>query len=197
MANTDRPRGFKPVRYFNNAAYTGQHHMYAILAADTTATFFNDLVVASTSADTLGLYGSVVQAAAADADVVGSIVAIGAANAQQAHVSFDPADLDKPYRLASTLTYVGVADDPWIVFEAQGDGTGTAAIAGENTDITVGSGNTTTGLSAMEIDTDTNTASTATIRLLNLTRRDDNVLGTNTYWDCIINEHAYKTTSGT
>ena len=189
MANVDNPSGFAPVRHIDGAPYNGQANRYAILAANNTATFVGDLVIIGGSATADGV-PSVTQAAATNTNIAGAIVGF----------EIDPTDLTLLYRLASTLRYALVCDSPWILYEVQEDsdaGALTVDEVGENCDIIVGSGNTTSGISAMEIDSSTHTASTAQIRVIRLVPREDNAVGTNAKWEVLINEHCYKSTSGT
>lgn len=203
MANTDNPRGFKPVRRLDGAMWNSMGRMYQIASGDSSATFKYDLVVISGSAEALGIYATVDQAAAGNTQIVGSIVGIGGATYA---VPYDPTNLTKVSRTASTNCYVMVVDDPWVVFQGQEDGASSSAIAvtgvGLNYDIVVGSGSTTTGLSAMEIDSSTGTTGSANVRLVGLSNIPGNVLGSasdgyQATWDVQIVEHYFNQTSGT
>jgi hypothetical protein len=117
-------------------------------------------------------------------------------------VGFEPNrdDLTKQYRPASTARYVYVNTDPYAVYAIQEDSdtsTLAAADVGNNCDIVVGTGSTTTGMSAMEVDSSTKNTTTAQVRLLALSQKSDNAIGTNAEWEVMINEHEYKTTTGT
>jgi hypothetical protein len=104
------------------------------------------------------------------------------------------------YCPASTAMYIAVVDDPYVIFEVQEDSDGGALDAGAshaNCDVIVGTGSSTTGLSAMEIDSSGVTSSTAMLRLLRIAPREDNAVGNQCKWHVLINEHAYKTTTGT
>jgi hypothetical protein len=189
MANVDNPSGFTPVRHLSGAPYNGATNRYAILAANGTATFVNDLVVVGGSGTADGV-PSVIQAAATNTNIVGSVVGF----------EILPTDLTVMYRLASTLRYALVCDDPYVIYEAQEDSDSAALTVdeiGENCDIVVGSGNTTSGISAMEIDSSDHKTATAQIRVVRLVPREDNAIGNQARWEVLINEHAYKSTSGT
>jgi hypothetical protein len=189
MANVDNPSGFTPVRYLSGAPYNGATNRYAILAADNTATFVGDLVKIGGSATADGV-PSVVQATAGATNIAGAVVGF----------EIDPTDLTLLYRAASTLRYALVSDDPYVLYEAQEDSDVAALTVdevGENCDIIVGSGNTTSGISAMEIDSNTHTANAANVRIIRLVPREDNAIGNYAKWEVLINEHCYKTTSGT
>lgn len=189
MANVDNPSGFTPVRYLSGAPYNGATNRYALLATDNTATFVGDLVIPGGSATADGV-PSIAQAAATNALILGAVVGF----------EVDPTNLGLLYRTASTLRYALVCDDPYVLYEAQEDSVGAALTVddvGENCDIVVGSGNTTSGISAMEIDSSDHKTGTAQIRIIRLVPREDNAVGTNAKWEVLINEHAYKSTTGT
>ena len=209
MANSDAKSGFRPVRHLDGRSWNGGTRMYLVPSGDGTALFVGDLVKSGGSAGALGTVvngidvegmQTVVQAAAADALIVGAVVGFLP----------DPDNLMRKHRLASTNRIALVCDDPTVVYEVQEDSdtnTLVAADVGENCEIIVAAGNTTTGLSGMEIDSSSHTASAAQIRVLGLVKRPDNNMGDNataassTYvngkWEVVINEHAYKSTTGT
>ena len=104
------------------------------------------------------------------------------------------------YCPASTEMYIAVVDDPYVIFEVQEDSDGGALDAGAshgNADLVVGSGSTTTGVSAMELDSSDIKTATAQLRVLRIVPREDNAVGNYCKWLVLINEHAYKTTTGT
>ena len=187
MANTDTPRGLRPVRHRNGAPYNGAANLYFIPATDGTAVFLGDAVKLAGSADAEGV-PTVAQAAAGDT-ICGVVVGFEA----------NRDNLALTYRVASTARYVWVADDPDLVFEIQEDSDGgalAAADVGNNADIIVGSGSTVTGLSGMELDSNTKGTATATLRIMRLVPRADNEIGTNAMWEVMINEHRFTTTTG-
>lgn len=189
MANTDNPSGFTPVRHLNGSPYNGQSNRYALLASNGTATFVGDAVVVGGSATAEGV-PSIAQAAAGNTNIVGVVMGF----------EIEPTNLALLYRLASTLRYALVCDDPMVLHNVQEDSDGAALTVdevGENCDIIVGSGNTTSGISAMEIDSSTHTAATAQIRVIRLAPMEDNAVGNQAKWEVLVNEHAYKSTSGT
>ena len=189
MANTDIVNGFTPIKHVTGAPFNGLVNYYKIPAADGTATFVGDIVKLYGTATADGI-PQVIQAAAGDTLLVGAIVAFEP----------DPTNLSLTYRTASTLRGCWVADSPDIIFEAQEDGEGaTLALVdfGENCDITVAAGNTTTGKSGMEIDSSTHGTGTANIRVMRAVQREGNTAASQ--WckiECMINEHAYKSTTG-
>ena len=198
MANADIVRGAFPVGHLHGGPFNGKVNMYLCPSGDSTAVFIGDFVKRGGSAGAAGtvVYGqdvegmpTVIQAAATDTLIVG--VVVGFLPNQD--------NLNLRYRVASTNRIALVADAPDTVFEIQEDGEVAALTAdevGENADIIVAAGNTTTGLSGMELDSSDHKTATAQLRILGLAKRADNALGTNAKWNVVINEHAYKTTTG-
>lgn len=180
----DRPNGFTPVRHLSGAPYNGQVNRYCFLAATGTACFVGDLVKLTGTAHTDGT-AEIAQAAAGDA-CIGVVV------------GFEPdySNLNTRYRLASTLRFAFVADDPQLIFEAQEDSDGNNLAATEIglcTNVVVGTGSTTTGNSAMEIDSsDTATDAAGQLRIMGLVKREGNAYGTNARWEVMIAEHSYN-----
>lgn len=198
MSNTDKPFGFKPVKHLDGSPYNGAFNIYYHSASDATALYMGDLVQPDeTNTETTGMYPSVKQHVAAQTDNIGVVVGFGdtpqlcARNTNLNAVNYCP---------ASTAMYVAVADAPDIIFEIQEDSDTSTLDAGAphaNADVVVGSGSSTTGTSGMELDSSSITASAACLRVLRVAPREDNALGTNCKWWVLINEHAYKTTTGT
>ena len=198
MANADIVRGAFPVGTLGASSFNGKVNMYLVPSGDGTAVFLGDFVKRGGSAGAAGTVvngqdvegmPTVIQAAATDTLIVGVVV------------GFLPlqTNLETRYRVASTNRIALVADAPDTIFEIQEDSVGGALTAdevGENADITVAAGNTTTGLSGMELDSSDHKTATAQLRILGLAKRADNALGTNAKWNVVINEHAYKTTTG-
>ena len=189
MANADNPSGARPIRHLTGAPYNGQSNRYCLPAADGTATYIHDLVKFGGTADADGI-PTIAQAAAGDALLVGAVVGL----------EVSPTDLTLMYRSASTLRYAMVSDSPDIIYEMQEDSVGGALAAtdvGENCDIIVAAGSATSGVSAMELDSSTHATTTAQMRVIRLVQRADNAIGTNAKWEVLINEHAFKSTTGT
>lgn len=196
MPNVSRVNGFRPVKYLNGTPWNGAFRMYAIPAAEGTATFVGDLVKLYTG-DTTDVvnYPTVSQAAASDA-CVGVVVGFVP----------DYANLNAaPYRLASTLRLAMVADDPNLLFEAQEDGAVDPIELqdlGQNINFVVAAGSTTTGQSGMQIDSDTHgTGATLPLKLMEAKRAADNELLADgqayTRWIVKINNHQLGSSTGT
>jgi hypothetical protein len=99
------------------------------------------------------------------------------------------------YVAASATTNVPVACDPDQWFEGDQDSTEAVANIGINTDHVAGSGSTSTGRSGHLIDTSEIATSTLGLRIIDYIRKP----GTDDPGDptiFIINEHAFKTTTG-
>lgn len=196
MANTSRPNGFRPVKYLNGTPWNGAFRIYAIPAAESTATYVGDLVKLY-SGDTTDVvnYPTVQRAAASDAligVVVGFIPDYSNLNAA-------------PYRVASTLRYAMVADDPNLLFEAEEDGAGDPLELqdlGQNIDFVATAGSTTTGQSGMVIDSSTHaTTATLPLKLMEAKRSADNEVVADgqayTRWIVKINNHQLGSHTGT
>jgi hypothetical protein len=199
MANTNAPRGARPVRYLDGGPYDGKVNYYLMTGA-TGDTFVGDFVIAG---GTAGAAGTVVNGVPCDGMQTVAPATAGATNIVGVVVGFlpDQTNLERKYRATSTNRIALVADHPDLIFEIQEDAVGAAtalADVGENADIVVGSGSTTTGLSGMQLDSSTHTAATAQLRILRFVPRPDNeVASANAKLEVVINEHAYKTTAGT
>jgi len=206
MANTDSPFGFKPVGHLQGLDWSEKVRWYFVPATDGTAIGLYDLVIpVNTGAEAIGEFPICAQATA------GSTVLLGSAVAFRTDPPSTPRGLQGDntiprytYRPASTAMYVGVTDDPYIIYEAQEDSVGSnlaAADVGTNCDIIVATADATTGLSQMEIDSSTTTPSTANVRILGLAPANaqvglTNAIGTNAKWRVLINEHFFKGTAG-
>ena len=192
MANSDIVAGFKPVRYLNGAPWNGKARMYYIPVGDSVAVFIGDAVISAGSADALGKYATVKQAAAAEA-IRGVVIGFS----DQPYVAFDADNLYRAYRPASTAMYCLVVDDPDVIFEIQEDGDSATLAAtdiGTSVDVVVGTGDTSSGRSAMELDSDDSGAD-GQCRLLGIVDREDNALGVHAKWEVLFNLHEFKNTA--
>jgi len=191
MANPDKPFGARLVGHVSGSAYNAQIRRYSVPASDGTALFVGDFVVSGGSADTDGVPDCI--AASAGGNLLGVVVA------------FEPVatNLETMHRLASTLRYALVCDDPYAIFQIQEDSTTDAAgvlVAeiGNNTEIVADTaGNTTSGQSGMELDSDVTGTGTAQLRILGVAQLPGNEIGANCIYNVMINEHEHKSTTGT
>ena len=184
--NTNTPFGLRPVAHRSGAAYCGQSKLYIVPASDATALFLGDPVkLSAAGSDATGKYPAVIQAATGD--VITGVV-----------VGFQPlpTNLELRYRVASTLRYVWVADDPELMFEAQEINSGTPLAATDvnlNINFAAGAGGSTvTGFSGFVLNNATE-AVTATLdlKIHSLVNRDNNDLGLAAKWLVSINRHQF------
>lgn len=170
MANTVMKRGLVPVGTVSGAPYSGAARVYSVAAANATAIYVGDLVTAATTSQTVNgtIMQDVVQGATGDV-FQGVVVGV-----------LPDTSTSLPYRAASTLRRILVADDPNLLFEMQDVATGTplaAADVGLNANVVVGAGSTVTGYSGMEIDNTTEaTTNTLDLKLVAVPNRADNDL---------------------
>lgn len=130
--NVAAPFGFRPTRYLNGTPWNGKFRIYYIgsTSASTVPIGLGDPVsmltgttwTATTYSDPLGVCPSVIVAPQAAAN---NLVGIAVAFGQDPSNMFIPTDLYTNWRAASTARYVGVVDDPNVIFQVQDDG-GTA-----------------------------------------------------------------------
>lgn len=199
MASVSRINGLRPVKHMNGSPYNGQANLYFIPSSDGTAVAVGDLVKLAGNARSPVGVPTVTRAGATDA-AVGVVTAIIFSGVGDIANVPPVTNLDVPvYRVASTDRYVLVADDPFVVFEAQCTGTLATADIGLNASPDVTAGSTTTGSSGMSIDLATKaTTATLPLKLVGFPQRPDNNIGdsfVNAY--VIINNHQLKGGTGT
>lgn len=195
MANIDAPTGLTPVRYKSGTPWNGQATMYCIPASDTNAYAIGDPLTLAGSADANGVATVVLATAGTGNVILGALVGgVGTKYGGAAGVS--PSNLDTSV-IPATKTrayYVLVADDPMIVFEVQEDSVGNnlaATDVSNNFNLVAGTNNG--YVSGWELDSST-AATTATlqVRVLGLSQRVDNAIGTNAKWLVLINNHCFR-----
>lgn len=182
MANADNAFGFRPVSTLTGGDWKGLVQTVAILSGDGTATFIGDGVKLASSATDDGIYPSVVQAAAGDAEPIDYVI-----------VGFEPdfanESFNSIYRAGSTLRYARAVPVQNMIFEIQEDSVGESIVkteVGEFCNIIVGSGSTATGVSAMELDS-SNAGTGEQCRIMGLAPYPNNEIGTNAIWRVTIN----------
>lgn len=194
MANVNRPGGLKPVRHLNGMPWNGKARMYSIAAGYAVNMFVGDAVISGGSANASGKYPTV-QCAIAGGNIRGVAIAFS----DQPFIAVNQDNLNQAYHAASTAGYCLVVDDPNVIFEIQEDNVANdidADMVGLNTDLVATAGSTTTGQSAMELDSSGTGTAAAQLRILGLSNKEDNDLGTHAKWDVLINEHELKSTTG-
>ena len=165
MANTDRPNGFRPVRYRDGSPYNGACYK-AYSPSDNL--FIGDLVEVDAAAQSSndGVYPTVDRIDAAGDVIAGVVVGFEA----------NPTALENSHHATSTTIAVYIADVKDLVLEAQSDdATMVQTDVGLNVSPTVTAGDTTTGASNMELDGNTAaTTNTLTLRIIGMVDRPDN-----------------------
>ena len=184
MANVNKANGFSPVGNLLGGKWNEQGRLYAIPTADTTNSYaIGDCVMSRSSSDATGIryiqkWGG---ATTTSALPLGIIVGIRVADPSVSLVG-NSLSLEKAYIAAGTRTsvrYVYVVDDPFVLFEAQFDSTGaTQAQLSLNAAVTISAADQTSlGNSSPYSDMVlTGPAVTATlpVRLLGAVQRGDN-----------------------
>ena len=186
MANQDAPFGFKPTRHLTGGQIRTEE--YAI-AANHGPSIFNGQVVEAVAA------GGIEQAAAGDtqiAGVFGGCFFTDPSTSKPTFKAFYPASTNASDIVASVFA------DPFIVFEAQHDGTGTNAMTFGGFDFVGKTGSTTTGRSTAELDTTTVTTS-GQFKQIGISKDPDNSdtssANVNAYVIPNVAEHSYLLTT--
>jgi len=195
MANTDRPSGLKPVGHLNGGPWNGKARMYYIDVTNTPAIFKGDAVVSAGSSDASGKYASINQAAVSE-NIRGVVVGFS----DQPYIAVDTSDTNRAYCPATTEMYALVVDDPDVIFEVQEDNDGgdiDADMIGLCTNIVATAGSTSSGISGMELDSDGTAADAyGQLKILGVSNKEDNALGTNCKFDVLIIEHELRSSTG-
>jgi len=200
MANTSKINGFRPVKHLNGSPYCGQSNIYFTPSTDGTAIYVGDVVKLAGSADSVGT-PTVTLAAAGDA-VVGIVVGIVNTKVDPVtgKLSSGSISLDTPqYRVASTNTYLLVADSSDVIFEVESsNGTPAATEVGLNINHAIGTPSATTGTSGATIDFGTDATTAAlTFKILGFVNRPDNEIGASAKMHVKINNHQFNGGTGT
>ena len=187
MANVDAAFGFRPTRSLVGGQIRTEE--YTIAANYNTAIYTGQVVEAVTA-------GGIEAAAAGDvhqAGVFGGVFYTDPSTSKPTFKAFYAASTN-----ASDLKATVYAD-PYIVYEAQHDGTGTAAMNNSCFDFVGGGGNTTTGQSTSEIDTSTSGTSGG-FKQIGISKDPDNsdtsAANANAYVVFNTGEHIFKLTTG-
>lgn len=203
MANTSRPFGLKPVRYLNGSPWNGRLNIYYIPSTDANAYAIGDPVATLTGAASAGGISAVTQATGGASNALRGVIMTAGEDASQ--VLFPGGPFVDPANLATIVIpasktknyFVGVVDDPWVIFEVQEyGGSGytalTAADVGKGINLKSVANNS--YISQWQLDTTaaSSTSSTRQVRLLQLTQRTDNAFGQYAHWDVLINQHEFK-----
>lgn len=177
MANANRPSGLSPVQYLNGAPWSGQVRVYCILQANGSAFAIGDPVSSGGSADSNGV-------PSLSLGVVGTAfrgVIVSSGGIVNGSYYADPTNLNTTV-IPATKTknyYVGVVDDPNVLYEVQEDSVGGALVAadiGLNCSLIAAANNG--FLSGWMLDTSTKATTAALdVKILGLIQRNDNAFG--------------------
>lgn len=187
MANPDTPRGLIPVGYVGGGPYNGAARVYTTPVGDGTRIGVGDLVTTAGvgTGQTINGVLSIDVIRAATGDVFTGVV-VG--------VLPDVAT-STPYRAASTIRRLLVADDPNLLFEIQEVSGGTALTAddiGLNANVVVADCSTTTGYSNMELNNATEAGTnTLDLKIIGFKNAPDNAVGEHAKWLVRLNRHRH------
>lgn len=198
MANTSRIFGLRPIRHLNGSPWNGQISMYYHSTAQTQSMWKGSLVTSDAGLasptcgpDPLGIYQSIMTARDQEAALIGVAWTFG--NTPQ--LAADVTNLSRKYCPASTGMYIGVIDDPTVIYEIEGSGTWVSSNIGDNVDTTNNStGSATTGRSSCTAAQGSVTSATAALRVLRLVNRPDNEIGANCKLEVMIAENVMRGT---
>ena len=187
MANQDAAFGFRPTRSLVGGQIRTEEHKIA--ANYNTAIYTGQVVTAVTA-------GGITAAAAADVQqigVFGGVFYTDPTTSKPTWSAYYPASTDASDLKASVYT------DPYIVYEAQHDGTGTAALNYAAMDFTGTGGSSITGQSTSELDTDTNATDNG-FKQIGISHDPDNsdtsAANCNAYCVAATGLHIFKLTTG-
>lgn len=194
MANVNRPSGLSPVAHMMGMNWNSRLNLYYIPSTDGNAFAIGDPVASAGSADANGVPSVTLATAGAGNAIRGVIVTAGGTSNPGFYA--DPANLGTIV-IPATKTqgyYVGVVDDPNVIFEVQEDSVGGSLAAtdvGSNVDLIAGANNG--FISQWLLDSSSvNTGATRQLKILRLAPRIDNAIGTYGKWWVLINNHELK-----
>ena len=184
MPNINAPKGFIPVRMLDGSPYNQATAMQCvILAAEGTATFVGDVVIAQAASGVAGVFVNGQDTEGMPAVARAATGATGQ-NIMGVVTGFlpDPTSLQTKHRLASTARIALVAPVQGVIYEVEEDAVTTPLAAADmnlNISFSTTAGSTLTGVSGMEIISAAK-ATTVTLpcRLIGLVKRPDNAYNT-------------------
>ena len=191
MTNLDRPRGLTPVRMITGAPWNGAVNIYWHDGDNASAIYKGSLVV-SGALMALGpaenpRFEGVVIAKEQAVDIVGVAWTFGTTPQIAAQVD----NLNAPnYCPASTDMYIGVIDDPNVIYTIQDSSLLAVTDLGLAFDTTSNpSGSTVTGRSSAELQSSGFSGAAGQLQLLRMVNRPDNELLVNADWEVRIHQH--------
>ena len=192
MANSNAPRGLVPYSMQGGGPYNSAFSTYYVPANNGTALFIGDPVIAITNVSDANGVPAVGIASAGATNYITGVVAGRVNNAGQLVLTVTQGD--SVYLPANTAGYIGVYDDPNLLYWAQEDSVGGAMVAGassRNVNLIAGAGNTTTGYSGWQLDSSSlDTDATFQMRIMQALQEADNAPGNYCKWLCRINLNA-------
>lgn len=204
MANPNRLQGLVPVDHLMGLPWNQKINLYYIPSTDANAYAIGDPVATLTgAANALGVSAVTLATAGSSNALRGVIVTAGGDAAQVADASspyVDPANLGTTIIPASKTKnyYVGVVDDPYVVFEVQEWGGAsftalTSADVGKGINLKSGANNGYVSGWSLDTTAASSTSSTRQVRLLQLARAPQgNAFGQYALWQVLINQHEFK-----
>ena len=187
MANQDAAFGFRPARNLTGGQIRTEE--YAIANNYGSSIFTGQIVEAVAG-------GGIEAAAAGDTQQLGTFAGVFYTDPTTSKPTF------KAFYPASTAAadiVASVVADPYVIFEAQHDGTGTAAMNSSDFDFTGVGGSTLSGQSTSEIDTST-TGTSGGLKQVGISKdpsnNDTSTANVNAYVVINTGEHVFKLTTG-
>ncbi len=180
MANANAAFGLNALMENNGSPWAGTTQKYYVPSTDATALYIGDPVILAGSADADGV-STVTRATAGATNRITGVI-----------VGFVPSAtyIANGYRAASTAEYALVADGTNLLFEVQEDSVGGALAAtnvGQNADLVAGTGTRYSGSGWMLDSSTAGTGATLQVRIVALSSRADNAIGTYARWLVRIN----------
>ena len=190
MANIDAAFGLRPIGKVGSGVQNMGTTMYTIEDNYNTAIFKGDHVLQSG--------GYVIKGTAAGATILGvfnGCFYIDPTSKKPTYSNYYPGSINVTSAgsiSGSTNIDAYIYDDPYMLFEAQCDGTLAKTDIGKNTDTVLTAGSTVNGLSKNEID-DSTEATTAglQVKIIGITKdpENDDASSANANWYVMFNEH--------
>jgi hypothetical protein len=190
--------GIRPYAYMSGAPYNGAYRTYYVPASNATALYIGDPVITlSNSADANGVPAVGIATAGAGNYITGSVVGI-TNNAGQLVIPL--LQSSTVYLPAGQAAYIGVADDPFLLFLVQEDSVGGALAAGaasRNASMVAGAGSTITGMSGWQLQSSSLNTTAQQLRILEPLQETGNSIGQYCDWLVKINQSQMLNTTGT
>lgn len=191
MANANSPFGLKPIMD-NGTPWSGQGRKVYFPASEGNNIFLGDPIIPLGGSDAFGVPAYGLATAGATNYVAGGLCGLANGPAGSNVTLLQSSTI---YRLASTIAYGFLPDDPNQLYTIQEDSLPlsagflpAASAAMDNCDLIAGAGSTVTAMSGWLLDSSTvGTGSTKQIRILELTRGPDNAIGNYAKWTVRIN----------